>query len=163
MTLLDFIQQAICERLCDKPAPVPEPHPFTVLQQRSGQHVRNTLQRQFPGAGIRIKIADAEYSAPALDEFNAWLEEDQLNTRVYHPDWFDCDDFARALRCKMFKIGQGYQTSLTIAYCEGHAPDGYHAYNLLIDNTDAIYIIEPQSDHVVPVAESKYRTDFIQL
>jgi hypothetical protein len=63
----------------------------------------------------------------------------------------------------MFKIGQDYQTTLTIAYCEGYTAGGYHAYNLLIDNTDAIYIIEPQTDSIVPADESTYKTDFIQL
>jgi hypothetical protein len=63
----------------------------------------------------------------------------------------------------MFKIGQDYKTTFTIAYCEGYVMAAYHAYNLLIDDKDAIYIIEPQNDSVVPIAKSKYRTDFIQL
>jgi hypothetical protein len=66
-------------------------------------------------------------------------------------------------RCKIFKIGQSYKTTLTIAYCEGHTDGGYHAYNLLIDNKDEIFIIEPQDDHIVPADNSTYRTDFIQL
>lgn len=152
------IRQRLCEYLCKKTEPE---HPFTTLRHRSRQHMLMTIRKQFPDANIHI--ADSDYSVPTRAEFEAWLLEDQIDTRAYHPEWYDCDDFARALRCKMFKIGQDYKTTLTVAYCEGYALGEYHAYNLLIDDTDAIYIIEPQNDHCVPVAESEYRTDFIQL
>ena len=153
------IRQRICHYLCKKPAP--ERPTFTTLRHRAGQHIRQKLQVQFPAANIRI--ADADYSAPTRQEFDAWLLEDQVSTRAYHPEWYDCDDFARALRCKAFQIGQDYKTTLTIAYCEGYTPNGYHAYNLLIDNLDAIYIIEPQNDNVIPIEVCGWRTDFILL
>jgi hypothetical protein len=116
---------------------------------------------QFPAANIRI--ADMNYSAPTRGEFDAWLQEDNVSTRTYHPEWFDCDDFARAIRCKMFKIGQNCKTTLTIAYCEGQTVGGYHAFNMLLDDKDSIYIVEPQNDHVVPADESSYKPDFIQV
>ena len=152
------IKQRLCEYLCNKPEPE---HPFTTLRHRSGQHILRILQKTFPVATIRIP--DMNLSAPTQAEFEAWLQEDNVSTRTYHPEWFDCDDFARAIRCKMFKIGQNYKTTLTAAYCEGYALGGYHAYNLLIDNEDWVYIIEPQNDRIVPEDESDYRTDFIQL
>lgn len=154
------IKRRLCEYLCKKTEPEPE-HPFALLRHRSGQHIRQKLQVQFPNAHIRIP--DMNLSAPTQAEFEAWLQEDNVSTRTYHKNWFDCEDFARAIRCKMFKIGQRYKTTLTVAYCEGYVFGKYHAYNLLIDNTDAIYIIEPQNDRVVPVDESRYETDFIQI
>lgn len=152
------IRQRLCEYLCNKPEPE---HPFTTLRHRSGQHILQILQKQFPAAHIRIP--DMNLSAPTWAEFEAWLQDDTISDRTYHRECFDCDDFARAIRCKMFKIGQNYKTTLTVAYCEGHAPGGYHAYNIMIDNTDAVYIIEPQNDRIVPADESTYKTDFIQL
>ena len=152
------IRHQLCNLFCTKEEPQ---DPFTILRHRSGQHIRQQLQQQFPNAHIRIP--DSNFSAPTRKEFEAWLQEGNVSTKAYHPEWFDCDDFARALRCKIFKIGQSYQTTLTVAYCEGHTAGGYHAYNLLIDNKDTIYIIEPQNDRMVPAAESTYRTDFIQL
>jgi len=119
------------------------------------------LLMEYPEAHIRI--ADSDYSAPTLQEFSAWLLEDRIDVRTYHPEWFDCDDFARALRCKIFKIGQALKTTLTVLYCEGHAPDDYHAFNLLISDTDRIFIIEPQDDQVVLMEDSTYKPDFIQL
>ena len=157
--LMTSIRQRICDYLCKKQAP--ERPTFTTLRHRAGQHIRQKLQVQFPAANIRI--ADRDYSAPTRQEFDAWLLEDQVSTKAYHPEWYDCDDFARALRCKAFQIGQDYKTTLTIAYCEGYTPNGYHAYNLLIDNLDAIYIIEPQNDNVIPIEVCGWRTDFIQL
>lgn len=155
---MNSIRQRICNYLCEKPEPQ---HPFITLRHRTMRQIRNVLKRQFPSANV--KIADMDYSAPTRAEFDAWLLEDQVSNRAYHPEWYDCDDFARAIRCKMFKLGHTYRTTITVAYCEGYTEGGYHAYNMLIDNTDAIYIIEPQNDRVIPADSSKYRTDFIQL
>lgn len=152
------IRQRLCEYLCNKPEPE---RPFTTLRHRSGQHISLVLQKQFPNTSIHIP--DMNLSAPTRAEFEAWLQEDNVSTRTYHKNWFDCEDFARAIRCKMFKIGQDYKTTLTVAYCKGWLGSEYHAYNLLIDDTDAIYIIEPQDDHIVLADESTYKTDFIQL
>ena len=152
------IRQRLCEYLCNKPEPE---RPFTELRNRSAPHILQILQKTFPIAIIRIP--DMELSEPTRKEFEAWLQNDIISDKTYHRNWFDCDDFARAIRCKMFKIGQNYKTTLTVAYCEGYAPGGYHAYNILIDDTDAVFIIEPQNDRIVPADESAYRTYFIQL
>lgn len=158
---MTLIQQLLCKYFCEKTEKTETLNPFTILRHRSGQHIRTLLQKQFPNAYIRIP--DINLSEPTRREFDVWLQGDQVSTRTYHPEWYDCDDFARALRCKIFKIGQSYKTTLTVAYCEGYTGKDYHAYNMLIDSMNAIYIIEPQNDRVVPIAESNYRTDFIQL
>jgi len=153
-----ILKQRLCNYLCQHTKPEDT---FPTRCLRSSQLIRQRLQRQFPNAHIRI--ADTDYSAPTRAEFEAWLQEDNVSTRTYHPEWHDCDDFARALRCKIFKIGQQLKTTLAVAYCEGYTEGGYHAYNLLIDDKDDIYIVEPQNDHLVQASESTYRTDFIQL
>lgn len=152
------LRQRLCKYLCTQEEPE---HPFTTLRHRSGQHIRQKLQIQFPNAHIRI--ADSDYSTPTRAEFEVWLKKDAGDLRKYHAEWYDCDDFARAMRCELFKIGQQYETMLSVAYCEGHTKGGYHAFNLLIDNTDAIHIIEPQTDLITPANESNYIPDFIQL
>lgn len=157
MTLLNTIRQMICERLCvDAP-----PHPFTSFRHRFGRHIRDVLEDQYPDAHIRI--ADSDYGAVHLADFNIWLKADSVSERAYQAQHHDCDDFARALRCKMFQIGRSLNTTLAVAYCEGNAPGGYHAFNLLLDGTDHIHIVEPQTDRVVPAEESEYNPDFIQL
>ena len=152
------LRQRLCEYLCEKPD---IPRPFTKLRLRSSQLILQRLRRQFPNAQIRLP--DPNLSAPTLKETEKWLLKDITSEKEYNEDWFDCEDFAREIRCKVFKIGQAYKTTLTIAYCEGYNPKDYHGYNLLIDDKDEIYIIEPQTDHLVPAHESDYRTDFIQL
>ena len=147
----------ICNHLCrDEPSP-----PFTILRHRSWRHLLLVLQKQFPNAVIRI--ADKDYSAPTKQEFEAWLKSDLTNEHQYHAEYYDCDDFAEALRCAIFKVGHAMKTTLTVAYCEGSAPGGYHAFNLLIDDKDRIFIIEPQTDFVIPADESTYVPDFVQL
>lgn len=153
------IRQLLCEYLCEKQQ---EPErPFTHLRLRSSLIVWKRLRRQFPIE--TIKIRDGNLTAPTKIEFEAWLEKDLGNFKKYHKDWYDCDDYAMELRYKMFKFGHEYQTTFTVAYCEGWLGDEYHAYNLVTDNTDEIYIIEPQNDHLVLASESKYRTEFIQI
>lgn len=156
--MIEALRRLVCAHLCK---PEEEPHPFSILRHRTGQHIRDVLHRQYPGA--RIRIADADYSAPTLREFEAWLRADPVSEMVYRNEWRDCDDSARALRCAVFKVGHALKTTLAVAYCEGYAPEGYHAYNLLIDSEDTVWIVEPQSDHCVEASRSSYMTDFIQL
>jgi len=156
--MIEAIRQLICGRLCVRE---PDPHPFTLLRHRTGEHIKSLLQFQYPCAHIRIR--DREYSTLNLREFNKWIREDCVSEREYHADWHDCDDFADAIRCKIFPIAHSLKTTLVVLYSEGYNPGDYHAFNLLIDDTDAIYVIEPQEDHVVPAAESVYLPDFIML
>ncbi|MEA3457767.1 MAG: hypothetical protein U9R21_03725 [Candidatus Thermoplasmatota archaeon] len=153
------LRQLLCKYFCggkDEPE-----KPFTTLRRRYGRHIRLVLGAQYPNASIRI--ADSQYDAPLLSEFQAWLKRDNVSELKFHAEHHDCDDYARALRCKMFNIGRSLDTSIAVAYCEGRAGTGYPAFNLLIDDMDAIYIIEPQSDKVVLAVKSKYKPDFIQI
>jgi hypothetical protein len=152
------LRQQLCKLLC----PPEEPEiPFRTLRHRSGQHIRLVLQKQCPNA--RLKIRDREYSTLNLEEFNRWIQADCISERQYYADWHDCDDFADAIRCKISQIAHTLQTTLVVLYCEGYVEGGYHAFNMLLDDKDNIYIIEPQNDHVVPEAESTYFPDFIML
>ncbi len=152
------IRRYLCEHLCKT---VPSAHPFTTLRHRSGQHIRLVLQKQFPNA--RLHIRDREYSTLNLQEFNRWIQKDCVSEREYHADWHDCDDFADAIRCKLFPIAYALKTTLVVPYSEGYNPTDYHAFDILLDDQDNIYIIEPQDDAVVPAAESVYLPDFIFL
>ena len=152
-----MLKTLLCGLFCDDAVQ----KPFTTLRHRSGQHLRLVLQKQFPNAHIRIP--DTDLSAPSLKDVETWLRKDQTSEKKYHAEWYDCEDFAREVRCKMFKIGQGYKTTVTVAYCEGYNPKHYHGYNMLIDDRDHVFIIEPQNDHCVPADQSEYRTDFIEL
>lgn len=138
-----------------------EPHPFSILRHRTGQHIREVLQKQYPNA--RLHIRDREYSTFNLHEFNRWIQKDCISEREYFADWHDCDDFADAIRCKIFQIAHALKTTLVVLYCEGFNPTDYHAFNMLLDDQDRIFIVEPQSDAVIPATESKYRPDFIFL
>jgi len=155
--MIETIRQLICKRFCTF-----EPqHPFTTLQHRSGQHLRSLLLMEYPD--VNIRIADSDYSAPTLPDFETWIRADCISERKYYAEWHDCDDFARALRCAAFRVGQSLKTTLTVLYCEGYNPDDYHAFNMFIDDKDRIFIIEPQDDQVVLMEDSTYKPDFIQL
>jgi hypothetical protein len=152
------IKQQLCEYLCKKPEPE---RPFTTIRLRSSLRVWDRLTREFPSAVVKIR--DRSLTAPSKNEFQAWLTNDIGNHTKYQKDWYDCDDYAMDIRYKMFKLGHEYKTTFTVAYCEGHTESGYHAYNLLTDNKDAIYIIEPQTDRLMLPSECNYRTEFIHI
>jgi hypothetical protein len=117
---------------------------------------------EYPDAHIRI--ADTDYSAPTIDEFNRWIRSDDVSDMSWEKNWRDCDDIARAIRCRAFAIGRAYKTTITVAYCEGHTSTGeYHAFNMFVDDTDKIWVLEPQSDEMTLCSESTYLPDFIQL
>lgn len=149
------IREWLCSYLCQPQYNIP-----TNIRE-TGDHIGTLLRRQFPGAHLRV--ADEVYVTPSKEAFAEWLEYDQTNRRVFKPEYSDCDDFARALRCELFKLGRQHKCSFSVAYCEGETPAGYHAYNMLIDSRDMLHIIEPQTDRMMSLAESEYVTDFIQL
>ena len=154
--MIDTIKRMICNLCKEEPQ-----HPFTTLKHRSGQHIRNVLRTAFPDA--EIKIADKEYSSPTMGEFNRWILRDCTSEYNYFKEYFDCDNFARMLRCAMFKINMSYKTEITMPYCEGDSPEGYHAFNAVVTSNDDVFIVEPQSDEVVPYRESVNKPDFVQL
>jgi len=158
MSILSFLRALVCP-----PPYVDEPvaRPFSALHHRSSSHVRTVVRSKFPGA--QIKIADSEYSAVSVTEFNKWIRDDMTSARKYYKNYFDCDNFARWLRCAMFKINLSYKTEITMLYCEGFNPDEYHAFNIFMDDIDNVYVVEPQDDHVVLCEDSEYLPDFIQL
>jgi len=157
--MINTIRRVLCKQLCPTE---PEPHPFTVLRHRAGKHLGLVLRKQFPNANIHIRDRK-EYSTLNLQEFNRWIQNDSISERQYHEDWYDCDNFADDLQCEIRHIARSLKTTLTVMYCEGYAPGGYHAFNLMLDTIDHIFIIEPQDDAVVPVDESNYKPDFIFL
>ena len=154
--MFELFRRLVRERLC-----MNDPYRFNVFSFQSGTYIHQLLQRQYPDAEIRV--ADSIYNAPTRKEVEAWLKSDPVNERQYHAAYHDCDDFARALRCAIFRIGHAMKTTLTVAYCEGYAMGSYHAFNLLIDDKGSIFIIEPQTDIVVPAVESTYLPDFIEM
>lgn len=159
MSIMEFLRALICPPPCEDE---PVVRPFTILHHVPGSHVRSMLRAAFPEAHIRI--ADADYSTVSLDEFNAWLKNDDVSEMRYYAQHFDCDDSARAIRCRIFAIGQAYKTTIAVAYCEGYTSTGeYHAFNIFLDSDDDLWILEPQTDFVSTPDESDYKPDFIQL
>lgn len=158
MSILTFLRALLCPPPCmDEPVA----RPFDVLHPRTGEHIRTVLRAKFPKAQIRI--ADSEYSTVSVEEFNKWIHDDMVSARKYYSNYFDCDNFARWLRCTMFKINLLHKTEIAMCYTEGMSPGGYHAFNIFVDYFDNVYVVEPQNDHVILCEDSKYLPDFIQL
>lgn len=156
MSIKDILRSWLCPESVQ-----PSERPFDMLYYRTGEHIRTVLRSTFPTAQIRI--ADSEYSTMSLDEFNTWLKNDCVSEKTYYAQHFDCDNFARGIRCNMFRVNQNYKTEFTLCYTEGMSPGGYHAFCIVVTNDDKVLIVEPQTDGVVIADKSSYKPDFIQL
>ena len=142
------------------------PPPFKFSEENMkrmwGHYLEGILKKVYPDAEIRI--ADRWYTINSFSETVRWLEADSLDKMRYLKTVRDCDDFARESRCRMMRLNRdNTQRNWMYAYCEGNTPEGYHAFNLVVDNNLKIWIIEPQNDTTCLWKTSEYRPDFIQF
>lgn len=135
--------------------------PFDTLHHRRASDIYTIIRAAYAGAYIRI--SDREYSTVPLVDFKKWLKSDDISDKIYHREWYDCDNFAHGVKCNLYDMGEKYKTEIVLCYCEGNSPVGYHAFNLFIDSADNMFILEPQTDVLTPWHRSEYKPDFIQL
>lgn len=152
------LKQFICTLLCT------EPKSFMFLPGEiisiKGGILRTILKEAYPNAHIRI--ADGSYDIVSYNELKRWLNTDSLDKMRYIAEIVDCDDFARESRCRMMRLNRIHNKNFMYAYCEGHTPMGYHAFNLSFCDGE-MKIIEPQNDDTRGWHKSDYKPDFIQL
>jgi hypothetical protein len=104
---------------------------------------------------------DDTYYLPSLSDFERFLAADDLNQYRYRPEWFDCDDFAWALKGRAAENG----VSLGVVTLSQWQENETHRLNLFIAEEDGelkAYLVEPQKDKVWPVTDAyRERISFI--
>lgn len=89
-----------------------------------------------------IDYADNLYSVPKKDDVIAFLVQSGIPKEQYKNEVHDCDDFAREF---WTLANNDSDTTAQYNYTIAYARSSNHAFNLLLDESNQIWIIEPQS------------------
>ena len=82
-------------------------------------------------------LSDDNYSTTSVDEANIFTKASSIESVTYTSE-HDCDNFSFALN--------GYWSDSLYSFCFGVAWSGNHAFNLMIDDKEKIWICEPQNN-----------------
>jgi len=106
----------------------------------TGAQVLQILRDRFPEGDIHISDAHS-YFACSYDDIAYFLAQDETNRFEYKDQSYDCDDFAARL------FGQ-FSVPGWSDLCIGKMWTEKHALNLMIDEDQKVWFIEPQSDTI---------------
>ena len=118
------------------------------IPKLSGQVSYSELTAAFSGKTQKLLLSDMVYDLidkASMIEFLAW---DKTNDYKYTANYFDCDDFSYRL------MGQA-STPAWAGIAFGIAWSTTHAFNVFMASDKKIYIIEPQSDKIIPLEQAQ--------
>jgi len=95
---------------------------------------------------LRVYVVDDDYKLPSLEQIKAFLKHNKVNKNKFVKDKFDCDNFAVQLWGRFNEYAPGYAF--------GYAISSKHVFNIMIDANRDLYVIEPQSDKIIPMKEA---------
>ena len=96
-----------------------------------------------------IEFRDCYYYLITLDDMRKLLEWDKTDQREWVAEEYDCDDFAYDL---WRNIARHYHIALGVIGVE--LPDGtLHMMNIFFSAEGQVYVIEPQTDEIIPISE----------
>jgi hypothetical protein len=128
----------------------PTPTDWVLLDYVS---VAEKLISAFPRA--KLYLSDNDYYTCPKETIATFLSEDPTNLEQYTSELFDCDDFSFRLMGQ-FHVKPYASLAFGIAWSE------VHAYNVFIDSTGQVYLVEPQTDQILlPSNDISYDTALI--
>ncbi|MCL7414377.1 MAG: hypothetical protein M8353_12330 [ANME-2 cluster archaeon] len=121
---------------------------FPVPQQTPAIRIdREVLKEQLTSTfhGADIKLSDPSYKLVDIGHIQKFLERNSGSERKYITTSNDCDDFSFILMGDVTR----WDPDLAFGIAWGYNPSGtYHAFNMAIDTTEEVQIVEPQSDEI---------------
>lgn len=109
--------------------------------------IQKALEEQLD-KDIETLLMDRKFWTTSLDNIDEVLELDNTDKLEYISERFDCNGFAFKLMghfCSPELGGIPFGVLLT------KTPDGgYHAMNVFVDKELDVYIVEPQTDEIIP-------------
>ena len=126
-------------RLCVNTTPKPQ-----VLFNIGYTEIYTILQSEFPDC--YIAMMDRQYKTTTRQELMRYVKNDITDSRVYQPEYYDCEDFSFALMGALSNPDWGALPfgMLFVQTETGSA----HAVNIFIDNNREVWMIEPQDDSI---------------
>jgi hypothetical protein len=99
-----------------------------------------------------IFLSDNEYSTTSMTNAKAFTKKSMIETDKWIAEKHDCDNFSYALN--------GYWADSLYSFCFGIAWSKSHAFNIMIDNNEVIWICEPQTNTWILLEEAKLNKDY---
>ncbi|HDZ27943.1 hypothetical protein LCGC14_2087430 [marine sediment metagenome] len=115
-----------------------------------GEILWAALKKKLLDGWINFLLPDNEYWAAPMADYEAIIEESTLDRMKFIGEKADCDDFALLLKAAFIRAAwkDGKRRR---PYCFGEVWGQLpmsHAINWLIDDTETLYFVEPQSDEI---------------
>ena len=124
----------------------PKPPQIKDMVKLTYLDIRNILH----GVGIEptavSEISDNVYYTCDVETLKRFLGFDKTNYKAYQSEIFDCDDFSLVLDGRV----DMWQPALPF----GISWSDVHAYNIFIDKDKNVWIVEPQQDKVMTLADA---------
>jgi hypothetical protein len=117
----------------------------------TGDDTYNMIQTNF--GNIPIYISDAQFDLTTVDEAKKYLDTEQK--QPYLAEGHDCDNFSFA--------AMGYFSQGLYSFAFGIMWSGPHAFNFMIDADKKLWIVEPQSNTFMTIAEAKSKNIYLPL
>lgn len=132
-------QKEEIDRLQEKIIDLPEPKlSERILNTKLKQILKKYLKRN-----AQVYLLDYQYYLPKKEDLIKLLKNTYVDKLKYLSDLFDCDDFA----IRLWGItSQGKWAWTTLGFACGNR----HAFNVVVLEDENLYIIEPQSDRLIP-------------
>ena len=96
---------------------------------------------------VQYLVNDNFYYTLTNDYVTKFIEQDRLNTRIYRPDKYDCDNYALSLMTRV--LDHNYYIDIPYNFAFGMCVIHQHAINLFINDNYNTYCVEPQNDTIV--------------
>jgi len=93
------------------------------------------------------KISDKYFQKTKVEEAKKFCERSKVQTKSWIAENHDCDNFSFALN--------GYWSEGLKSFAFGIAWSTTHAFNFMIDDTEKLWIVEPQTNRWMTVEEAK--------
>jgi len=111
----------------------------------------NVVYLGFPN----IYLTDNKYKLPHINQIKEFLKKDKTDWQKYVKETNDCDNFAIQLAGKLNAEFPGFAV--------GYAQSDKHAFNIFIDNTKTVYLIEPQTDKILKPDKDRYEIRMVLI
>lgn len=97
-------------------------------------------------------LSDGSYSTTSKAEATAFTKSSMIDTDNYIAEKHDCDNYSYALT--------GYWSDSLYSFCFGIAWSNTHAFNIMIDYNENIWIVEPQTNKWLTLEEAKLNKQY---
>lgn len=116
-------------------------------EKRNRKNIRDILFSQLPETKeCSLFLLDHPYWVVDKAEMVRFLKKDKTNLFTYVEERYDCEDYTFRLLGNLSVPGW---SDLAVFYVFGN----HHAFSCFIDDEDMVWVIEPQTDRLIPPSE----------